>query len=508
MNIWQAVGVVWSFRKFLKAVLICAALMKSEGALAQDTVTITFLFTNDLHGIARGADGPEWLKLGPTQGLLRIATMIDAVRAENPNTIVMDTGDLLHGTPMMYINKGEPMAALMNAAGYDVRTLGNHDFEWGLAAAAGHVRHSNQDFVVANMKFPDGYDFGKVRPYVVREAAGVKIAFTGLMTHEVFDFVWPEYLKGVEVTEPASALAELMPEMRREADFVVALSHLGASSDRKLALAAPGADLIIGGHSHNVVFPPAEVGKAKLVNTGSHGRNLGRIDVDFARDAEGRMRPVEFRAKMMPVDDSVGESPELAAIYDGYKAKIDLELGREVAQSWATAGMAEAAAAATATREIPTEWPVVAKMLNDYTGADAAVVDRNLLGLPGGGATGPVRVVDLYAVMRAYSRQNVIVAKLSGAQLQSIADRAAAGDDQAAKLLFSGLSYETVPNESGMANAQYVTIGGKPLDPAGEYTIAATGSIFMDTITDYESLADPGVTLRDAVAEQLQQTQH
>jgi 2',3'-cyclic-nucleotide 2'-phosphodiesterase (5'-nucleotidase family) len=489
--------------KFIVLSLIFTAVIvllihRSATAQSAATVTVTFLYTNDLHGVIRGSDESSALKLKPGQGLLRISTVIRNVRKENPNTIVMDGGDLLHGTPMMYVNHGEPMTELLNAAGYDIITLGNHDFEWKCAATVEHIKRGKQEVVVSNAVFPPEYDFSDVKPYALREVGGVRIAIAGLLTEDTYKFIWPGYIQGLKIESPEKAMNDMNPELRKNADYVVLLSHLGTMMDLQLA-SVSDIDLILGGHSHDVVYPPIRINKTSIINTGSHGSYLGRVDVDFAPIEAGGMKPVDMRSSLIPIDDNIDEDADLLPIYEKYKEAIDHVLSRKVADSWFVkepCGVSEAK---------PDAGDRIADLLRDATGADIAVISAGLIN--GKMKEGPVFVYDFYSLMPAYSRQNIVLEKMSGARINGLIERSVNGGKRTRSLFFSGLTFDVSNDVADAKRLGKVSVNGKPLDAGGSYLVASTGSFLMDWTDmlsdDYAGNVDTSETLRDIVMRQL-----
>lgn len=425
--------------------------------------------------------------------------MIKKVRNENPDTLALDAGDVLHGTPMMYVFRGEPMTDLINAAGYDIRTLGNHDFEWRIPNLAEHIRASRQEFVESNIVFPPGYDFSNVKPYVIREIGGVRIAVLGVETADVLKYVWPGYIEGVKIETPEEAMERLLPEIRKNADYIVLLSHLGTGRDLQLAFSDPGIDIILGGHSHEPVYPPLRVGKTLIINTGCYGANLGRVDVDFAPDADGVMMPAAVRSSLMPITENIQEDTALLPIYDRYQKVMKRVLTRKVADSWFVGANGDA------TKAKPGSGDRIAELLRDATGADIAVVGSVLIN--GEMNDGPVYASDIFNLLRSYSRQNVLLFHLTGAQLSTLIVNSLNSDRNPPQLFFSGMTFDVNREASAGNRIGNVAVEGQPLDDNESYLIAATGNFVMDWTDLLRSgaggIVDTSETLRDVIAKQL-----
>jgi 5'-nucleotidase len=232
-------------------------------------------------------DGGRFQGLG---GAARRATLIERVRAEHANVLLLDSGDIFQGTPYFNFFKGEIEFRAMSAMGYQVATIGNHDFDNGVEGLVEMMPHATFQFVSAN------YDVGgsplepHVRPWIVKEVGGVKVGIFGLGI--AFEgLVLPGLHEGVRYTDPYAAARKSVAELRgRGCSLVICLSHLGyryreaIPSDTELAQRVEGIDLILGGHTHTFMDEPDvythEGGARTLVNqVGWGGMRLGRIDV-------------------------------------------------------------------------------------------------------------------------------------------------------------------------------------------------------------------------------------
>src|SRR5436853_567545 len=183
----------WTRREFLKlasqAGLLGAVptLASAAAALNPDTVCISILHTTDLHGhILPTYDYDGNRDRG---GLARCATQIRSWRRENPNSILIDVGDVYQGTDVSLRNKGELMIDLLNHLEYDAWVVGNHEFDWGMECFEHALQQSNMPVLAANMlmegkpEFPDAkHPFAKIQPFILKEIAGIKIAIVCINT--------------------------------------------------------------------------------------------------------------------------------------------------------------------------------------------------------------------------------------------------------------------------------------------------------------------------------------
>ncbi len=268
----------------------------SYGPLIDDSVRLVVLHTNDTHSRMDPfpLDGGPFAGLG---GAARRATLIRRVREANEHVLLLDSGDIFQGTPYFNFFGGELEFRAMTAMGYDVATLGNHDFDNGVDGLARMLPEADFDFVSANYDVSDSALAERVEPWTVRELGGVKVGIFGLGI--AFEkLVLASLHRGVEYTDPFAAARTSCQELRDQGcELVICLSHLGYSypdrsrpSDITLAEAVPDIDLVLGGHTHTFldeadVFEQGQT-KFTLVNqVGWGGMRLGRIDVTF--DAKG-----------------------------------------------------------------------------------------------------------------------------------------------------------------------------------------------------------------------------
>ncbi|SHI97378.1 5'-nucleotidase [Mesonia phycicola] len=259
---------------------------------------ITILHTNDVHSHIQPfpVDDAKYPNLG---GVSRRYTLIESIRKENPNTLLLDAGDIFQGTPFFNFYGGELEFKLMSKLKYDAATLGNHDFDNGIDGLNAQLPHANFSFISSNYNFTNTVLDGKVKDYQIFTKDGVKIGVFGLGI-ELDGLVSKKNYKETKYLNPVEIAQEMTKKLKQEekCDLVICLSHLGYSykhnkiSDLKLAEQTKDIDLIIGGHTHTFLEKPTIVenmiGKKVLVNqTGWAGVNLGRID--FYLDEENNI---------------------------------------------------------------------------------------------------------------------------------------------------------------------------------------------------------------------------
>ena len=257
---------------------------------------ITVLHTNDVHSHI-DPFGPEDGRNANQGGVARRASLIESIRNKNPNTLLLDAGDIFQGTPYFNYYGGELEFKLMSMLKYDLATIGNHDFDNGIDGLFAQLPNANFDFVSANYDFSNTVLDTRIKPYKIFTKEHIKIGVFGLGIELLglvgkVNYKETKYLDPIEIAQDMSQILK----HKEQCDLIICLSHLGYHyknenkvSDLKLAEATKDIDLIIGGHTHTFLRKPTITknveGKNMLVNqVGCYGINLGRIDFYFDVD--------------------------------------------------------------------------------------------------------------------------------------------------------------------------------------------------------------------------------
>lgn len=255
---------------------------------------ITILHTNDVHSHI-DAFGPEDGRNANKGGVARRATLVESIRQENPNTLLLDAGDIFQGTPYFNYYGGELEFKLMSMLKYDVATIGNHDFDNSIDGLYAQLPHAKFDFISANYDFKNTIMDTHVKPYKVFVKDGIKIGVFGLGI-KLDGLVGKKMYKETEYLDPIETAQEMTRILKEQehCDLIICLSHIGyyykdnpdKICDLNLAKATKDIDLIIGGHTHTFLPKPTIVknkdDKNVLVNqVGCYGINLGKVDFYF-----------------------------------------------------------------------------------------------------------------------------------------------------------------------------------------------------------------------------------
>ena len=285
-------------RKFIAKTSATTALISIGGislssCLGKTNKHITILHTNDVHSHidAFPKSHSSFPNLG---GLARRASLVEKIRRENPNTLLLDAGDIFQGTPYFNFYGGELEFKLMSLLKYDAATIGNHDFDNGIDGLYAQLPHANFELLSANYDFRNTVLNGHVRPYKTYTLNNLKIGIYGLGI-SLKGLVTKKLYKETQYLDPYELSIDIETKLKEEekCDLVICLSHLGYNyksanrpDDLKLASKTRYTDLIIGGHTHTFLDKPTVTKNARenniLVNqVGCYGINLGRIDFYF-----------------------------------------------------------------------------------------------------------------------------------------------------------------------------------------------------------------------------------
>jgi 2',3'-cyclic-nucleotide 2'-phosphodiesterase (5'-nucleotidase family) len=454
----------------LAVVLSCLASL--PGVAAE---RLTILHTNDVHGHLRPfsypaiamrdsriADLPAWRDIG---GIARRATLAARIREElkrqGTPVWLVDAGDFYFYSPFSLEYQGLADVIAMNRAGYDLATLGNHEFEDSPADLRRLIAAARFDFVCANVA--DSVAGGTLaKRYVMRRVGGARVGIFGLVTSSAGRK--PAARDGIGVEDPMAVAPAVVARLRgaEQADVVVVISHLGMDNDRRLARTVPGIDVIVGAHSHTrlpqgeMVWwsdePKSdEVGGTIIVQTGQRGGELGRLDLLLDRNASGRWRVVRHRARLIPVTGGTPDDPAVAAVLDSLWAPHAAKYDEVIAT--ATADFADRG-------DDVSQVHFIADAIRAEFGVEVALA--SLRGVHHPILAGPVTRAMLSDLDQW--RIELVTFRMRGSELRRFVERV--------KPVGSGLRYRVFRGQ-----LEDITVGGAPLDDARVYSCAANAAL-------------------------------
>jgi 2',3'-cyclic-nucleotide 2'-phosphodiesterase/3'-nucleotidase len=311
--------------------LAVPAAQPSGSARAAETRDLVVLGTSDIHGNVDNYDYfTDSVPTGSSQrGLTKILTYANAVRAANPNTILIDNGDTIQGTPLAYYFNVEdtsvtnPMAAAMNYMDYAAATVGNHEFNYGPAVLNKYQDEADYPLLSANVTGCTDYTF---QPYVIEDVGGVQIGILGLTPPAVVHWERPENITGCVFGDAMAAANTYVPQMRAEgADIIVVAAHTGLDETygygrdenfvKYLANEVPGIDVILAGHAHALVGSQT-INGVLVTEPNYHGRNVS--DVRISVTGSGSDWTVATKSATAPALGATAEDAGLKTLMQPY----------------------------------------------------------------------------------------------------------------------------------------------------------------------------------------------
>ena len=523
----------------LGLILLALCLLLAPGAAAQTgDYRLTLLYTSENHGAwepwAPVANGPL------VGGIARRASLVRQLRAQTPNLLLVDSGDIAQRSLLFTRYKGQEARDLYNAVGYDAVALGNHEFDYGptvlldnfVTGAQFSVLAANTDTSVEPRLA------GKVRPYTVREVGGQKVGLIGVLHEHLATSVSPAF--GVFSTDPVEAVRASVKALEAQGvTKIVVLSHLGTYSRRfglpfddvGLAEAVDGVDIIVGGHDETLLadsaglptYAPRPAGPSPtvvkspggapvlLVNDWKWGAFLGRLDVTF--DAQGV--PTAWQGATLPVDDKLPDDPQVAAVYQRLSTALD-EVRREVLGTVASDLPGERG-------DVRTREAALGNLVADAM-LDATTADKTQVALMNGGGlrvslrAGQVTYGDVLTVLPFGN--SIYTLDLSGADLVKALENGVSALDpnnpaasggrfpQVAGLRFTADVTRLVGQRVVGVEIGTVQAGFKPLDPAAVYRVATndfmvSGGDGYEALTRGTKVEQTDILLAEAVANYL-----
>jgi 2',3'-cyclic-nucleotide 2'-phosphodiesterase (5'-nucleotidase family) len=450
--------------------------------------TIRILHINDFHGFAEPykAIGSDRL-LG---GAACLAARINQFRADtNVPALFLAAGDMIQGNNWANLTQGQSVIELLNLMKVDAMVIGNHEMDFGQEVLKKRISEARFPVLGANVA-----GMPELKPWVLLNAGGIRVAVLGVVTEDTPIASNPVNMTGLNFATPRETVLKYLPEIKKAADVVILLSHLGYPNDRRLAEQAGGIDAIVGGHSHTRVDSPTPVNNTIVVQAWEHGKALGILDITLEDGkvvkASGRLEEIDPAREM--------HDTHVALLVQKYSAMVDARLNAEIGTALCDLDGGNVRKRETNLGDL------VADIIRETAGADAALIN--------GGSIrtsilkGTIRVKDVYSVLPF---NNYIVAiRLKGSLLREAIEHAVSGNEQDSPGAFpqiSGIRFGYDPTLPPGRRVKDIQIGGAPMDPEKEYTVATQDFIvaggdgfkaFGDAIRSSKDFAEVGGALK------------
>jgi len=440
-----------------------------------DTVTVSILHTTDLHGRVLG-DTVRGFG-ADVGGIARCATQIRRWRAENPNTILLDLGDLYQGTDVGWRSDGRIMTDCLNALRYDAWSLGNHEFDWGIEPVRDALLHAEAPVIGTNLlvegNAPGSIEdrdnpLSRIEPWTTLEVGGVRIGLLGFTTPGMPYWFPPAFHEGMEFRDCADPARKGEAALRAAGiDALVLFGHMGLRPDgdnqsnqvRSVIEACPSAAAYIGAHSHRL-HRDDRVGETIYTQANFWGSHLGRLDLIFDRDSRrlvGRRTELAFMGPQVPQDP---------VIVDLCRERLD-DSATALAQPVGTLERplrGETAPGSPSEVERLIAAAIMAALAERGTPVDGVIHGQFTRGRDV--APGEKTVADLWPIMPY--ENFTLVAELHPAQIGAILKECWANSERN----LMGLSARARRDGERWRVEQIVTSDGSPVDPERRYRIA------------------------------------
>ncbi len=459
--------------------LLCLPACAPKHPPAPVSHELVILHTNDHHGHPLAF---EYKAFRDVAGLPARKTYVDHIRARHANVLVLDAGDLNQGRPESNLFAAEPDILGYNAIGYDAMTLGNHEFDFPPEHLAKQRQEAKFPFLSANVLRWNGSLLAE--PYVIKEFDGFKVAILGLTTPDTVNLELPQNLQDLTFADEVAAARRFVPELKRKADIVIALTHLGIFDDdsngsRRLAKEVPELDLIVDGHSHTRLDKPLYVGNVPIVQAWQWGLLMGE-GVATIRDRkivrfDWRAVPMNLPPPPLPqgvsdpqesVPGRIPEDRDLLARLKPFGEKVDQMLAEVVGVTDRPLTMQATADADAPLGDLAAD--AILWFARDRQ-PDFAIVNRGAIrtDLP----AGPVQRKAIYAMLPFDN--SVILVRMRGRDLLRLFDFVATLDpkDGGFPVVSEGVAFTV---DVAAKRCTEALVRGRPVDPDAFYTVATT----------------------------------
>ncbi|MFA7502039.1 MAG: 5'-nucleotidase C-terminal domain-containing protein [Anaerovoracaceae bacterium] len=443
------------------SLVLILGLTATTGVFADksEVVKLTVVHVNDIHGRVEEGDYDG-------MGFAKMMTKVKELREENPNLLLLNAGDTIHGLPIVTVSKGEVMIELMNKAGFDAMAPGNHDFNYGYDRLLELQKKAKFPILAANIVKADGTkDF---QAYVIKETGGVKVGIFGLATPETKYKANPKYTEGVDFENPLESAKAMVKILKGKADIIIALAHIGDDEDAnpsslEIAEKVDGIDLLVDGHSHSKYPEGVLVNGTLLVQAEDYLKNLGIVNIEVKG---GKI--VKKEAKLFTKEESkeIEADEEMAALVDGFKevnkAVTDYVIGKTKVRLDGEREIARAGESNMGN--------LIADALLNATGAEAAIVN-------GGGIRTSIEAGEItreqILALSPFGNYGVLLALTGGDLLAAVENGVAVYPDTFGGFpQVSGMTFKVDPNKPAGQRVVELKVQGQAVVKDRVYKIA------------------------------------
>ena len=478
-------------------------IVPQDPAIVGTRTKLSVLYTSDMHSrVDPFADDYYYKMYAGKGGMARVSTKIKELRKLNPNTVVLDSGDYLVGTPYFNYFRGETEIKAMNLIGFDAITIGNHEFDGGVETLRKALSGYKGSRISTNITFEDEL----AQRYTVVKAGSIRVGILGLLT-DVNGLVTAPNFNGAKFYDPIQAAKAAVAKLEKESDVIIAISHVGTIppwtdeesaggvpdpheevpedqesaqiSDEKIAAAVPGIDVILSGHTHLLIKRPKVISaggkKCQVVSAGFGGGFLGKFDIEVL---DGEITGATNN--LIPVNRTVASDPTVEAVIGPYRAQLDPIIKETIGVASADFRRYSSKDMESSLNNLAADATLAsARKFNPQV--DFAIVSsgtpRNYI------LAGPITVEDVFYALPWDNKVEIMTVKGDMAKEMLRIQRRPRDIKRHA---VSNVTYTLIPGSNGNQQIQDVKVGGQPFDPSKTYVIA---------VTDYMADGGAGFTM-------------
>lgn len=290
---------------------------------AQDIRRLTILHSNDLHARLT----PDTNKRG---GFAYLATLVRRERAGCDHCLYLNAGDLVQGSPVSTIFRGEPVYKIGNLLKFDVSTIGNHEFDYGYVQTAKFLRVAKYPVVSGNIVDDSGKLFAR-KPYVIKKVNGLKVAVIGGVMSDLAGFLKPKDLGPWHATPVKDMAAKYAKELRGKVDLIIVLGHIHPEEGTSIIKEIADVNVVVEGHAHGGRKELQESGSRVAVGCAGYGVDLCRLDLEVNRREK---KLVSWKWTKIPVDSTtVAPAPDVAKLVAKWEKRVEEKVDREIGEA-------------------------------------------------------------------------------------------------------------------------------------------------------------------------------
>ncbi|WP_438432807.1 bifunctional metallophosphatase/5'-nucleotidase [Gorillibacterium sp. sgz500922] len=473
---------------------------KWKAGLYDDKLAV--LSTADMHGnlVYNEVNGGYYTldEVNVEMGMPLIKGIADEIRAKNPNSLFLDSGDMFHGTNEANVEEAKGIVEAANLMGYDAMAAGNHDFDFGYKRLSEIEKELKFPILSANARYKGEPTFTGT---IVKQVGSLKIGLFGLTVPDSLSNMNVFGETDVTFTDPEEAALKSIAELKRQGvDAIILVSHLGDDLDKELVKKVPGIDLVLCGHHHWLYKKPVKIGDTYLVEAGSYTTHVGLAELYFKN---GKVKTVKW--SLHQSTDRSKTDKQVAAVADRYH-EIALEAGKAVV------GRTDEDLDGMRTH-VRTEETNLADLITDAMRSEGKA---DLALLNGGGiresiGKGDIRLYDVGKPLPFVN--SLMTVEMKGEKVYEAIERGLRawpyGSSNGGFLQVSGIAYSFDGSKPAGKRLVSVTKDGQPLDKDKLYKVA-TNDYLVAGGDEYEEFKDArklskGALLRDVLAAYLKQ---